>query len=284
MIRFAQAQDHPRLKALWMEVFGDSREAVDAYFSLRHADENMLVDTGQGEIAGMLSMLPVTLCTGGGQTYPARYIYAVATDIRFRNRGISTALLEAAHRHMQSLGEAASVLAPASPSLFDFYGKRGYRTVFSLDIFTINAAELPPPPPHGAAAACSAQAYVDIRDRAFSGNSLYVRWDEPAVAYAMRVFAQTGGMAMVTWDGGEGCAAWEKAEDGVVVKELALARGDVQTALSVLHGRLQTNRYTVRLMRGTVPDTLPTPFGMIRWLIPEPALAGKPPYLSLAMD
>lgn len=284
MIRFAAPGDHPRLKALWAEAFGDSQEAVDAYFKLRHRDENMLVDAQDGTVAGMLSMLPVALNTSGGRTFSARYLYAVATGATFRNRGISTALLEAAHAHMASLGEAAGILVPASPALIDFYRKRGYETAFYLDVVTLNADTLPPFPRGGRFGACSAGDYARIRNAAFRNSRLYARWEESAVSYAMRTFAREGGVTMLSWEGGRGCAAWEKTKDGVLVRELALLGGDVNTALSVLHGRLNAKRYTARLAEGTVPGAAPRPFGMIRWLIPEPALDGKPPYLSLAMD
>ena len=284
MIRFAAPGDHPRLKALWEEAFGDSQEAIDAYFALRHRDENMLVDTRNGTITGMLSMLPVALAARGGRTFSARYLYAVATDAGFRNRGISTALLNAAHAHLKSLGEAAGILVPDSPDLFEFYQKRGYKTAFSLDVVTLNADVLPPFPRGGRSGACSAGDYARIRNAAFRDSRLYARWEESAVSYAMRTFAREGGVTMISWENGRGCAAWEKTEDGVLVREMALLQGDVNTALSVLHGRLHAERYTARLAEGTIPGVVPRPFGMIRWLIPEPALAGKPPYLSLAMD
>ena len=86
MIRFAENADHPRLKALWMEAFGDPRDAVETYFALRHKNENMLVNVQGGKVTGMLSMLPAALCTGG-HALAARYIYAVATDIRCRRPG-----------------------------------------------------------------------------------------------------------------------------------------------------------------------------------------------------
>lgn len=284
MIRFAEPGDHPRLKALWQDVFGDSPEAVDAYFTLRHRDENMLVETRGGTVAGMLSMLPVTLQESGGRTFAARYIYAVATDDRFRGQGISTALLNATHAHMAGLGEAAGILVPASESLFSFYDKRGYKTSFSLNILTVSADALPPFPEGGRYSACSAADYTRIRNAAFQQSRLYARWEEAGVSYAMQTFARSGGVTALNWNGGQGCAAWEKTEEGVLVRELALLNGDASAALSVLHRQLNAERYTARLAEGTVPGAAPQPFGMIRWLIPEPALSGKPPYLSLAMD
>jgi len=285
MIRFALARDYPQIKTLWTKVFGDPKAAVDAYFRLRHKDENMLVDVrGSGEVIAMLNMLPVTLATDGGQDYPARYIYAVATREDCRGQGAGTALLDAAHAHMQSLGEAAAVLVPAAPGLFAFYGKREYQTAFYMDILTISAGELPPFPRRGQSGACSAAEYARLRDLAFASSRLYVRWDESAVSYAVQTFAKPCGVTALTWDGGYGCAAWEQTATGVLVRELALLKGDAHTALSVLHGALNVKRYTVRLAQGASPGAETQPFGMIRWLIPEPELKGKPPYISLAMD
>ncbi len=285
MIRFAEAGDHPRIKTLWAEAFGDPRAAIDLYFASRHKDEHMLVDERGGDIAGMLSLLPLTLCTGDGRTIPARYIYAVATALPYRRQGISTALLEAAHTYMQSRGEAAGVLVPASPGLFDFYAGRGYAPAFYLNIETLQADNLPPFPPGGKLTACSASDYVSIRNLAFRGSRLFARWTESHVSYCMQTLAQTGGTAVLSWAGGCGCVAWEKADHGVLVRELALTQGDAQTAIAVLHKTLCAVQYTVRLaQRAAVADAAAQPFGMVRWLIPQPSLTGTPPYLSLAMD
>ena len=284
MIRFAKPGDHPRLKELWADVFGDSPEDIDTYFSMRHTDNNMLVYEQSGTIAGMLTMLPVTLVTDSGFSYSARYIYAVATDTRYRKQGISTQLLAAAHAHMQNAGVAASVLVPATPELFGFYEKRGYQTGFWLDIITKKAAVLPPVPPQARFAACSAAEYTRIRDAAFQTSSLYVRWQIRDVTYAMHTFFQHGGVSALSWDTGQGCAAWEHTQHGVLVRELVVQHGDMDTALSVLHSQLQAEQYILRLAQGTIPGATQKPFGMIHWLIPKPAITGLPPYLSLAMD
>lgn len=284
MIRFAAPADLPRLKTLWVDVFGDAPADVDAFFALRHRDENMLVDERGGLIAGMLTMLPFTLQTGCGDSYPARYVYAVGTAREARGQGIATGLLEAAHTHMERMGIAASVLVPASDGLFSFYAKRGYETAFALDVLTLPAEALPPFPKEGTSSPCTAAEYTRIRDLAFLNSSLYARWDAQAVSYAMRTFSQAGGVSALAWEGGSGCAAWEKTENGVLVRELALTQGDIKTALAVLHGQLHAASYTVRLMRGTVPGAPERPFGMIRWLAPKPELAGGAPYLSLALD
>ena len=229
-------------------------------------------------------MLPVTLTLSGGQTYPARYLYAIATLKAFRGQGIGTALLKAAHAHMRDTAEAASILVPGNRDLFTFYEKRGYKTAFFLDILSVAAGELPPLPPEGRHGDCSPEEYTRLRDLAFQGSSLYVRWDEGAVAYTAETFAQPGGFIKFSWAGGHGCAAWEETEGGVLVRELALAEGGIYSALAVLHHALQAQRYTVRLPQNTVNGSAAQPFGMIFWLIPEPRLTGGALYLSLAMD
>lgn len=283
MIRYASDEDHPQLKALWQEVFGDPSKAVDAYFDLRHRDENMLVEIIESTVAGMLSMLPVALVSGR-RSFPARYIYAVATAPAFRNQGVSTRLLERAHPEIQKKGEAAAILVPATPSLFDFYGKRGYQTAFFLDILRLDASALPPFPPDGRWTPCPPGEYARLRDAAFSKSRLYARWDEAAVAYAMQTFGEDSGVLRLFAGKGEGCAAWERQEEVVLVRELALSGMDVLTAVSLLHGALHAPAYTVRLMEGSLPGAIKQPFGMIRWLTGGPELRGAPPYLSLALD
>ncbi len=283
MIRYAAKIDHPYLKALWQEVFGDPKEAVDAYFALRHKDENMLVEVFEGTVAGMLTMLPVTLSSSRGD-FPARYIYAVATAPAFRNRGISTRLLDYAHLEMQKKGEAAAILVPATPSLFDFYGKRGYQTAFALNILHLSAASLPPFPENSRIEPCSSGEYARLRDAAFVKSRLYARWNTSDIRYAMETFGEAGGVTKLSLGRGEGCAAWERQGDGVLIRELALAGMDIPTAVSLLHGQLGASGYTLRLMEGSFAGAETQPFGMIRWLIAEPELAGAPPYLSLALD
>ena len=283
MIRYAEPDDHPQIKALWREAFGDPVSAIEVYFQSRHEDKNMLVDVRKDAVAGMLSMLPVTFVSGN-QSWPARYLYAIATRESLRGQGIGTELLNAAHAYMRNAGEAASVLVPGNQGLFTFYEKRGYKTAFVLDELTVTSENLPPLPPDSGYGECSAKEYARLRDLAFSKSSLYVRWEEQAVAYAVRTFAKPGCVFILHWANGYGCAAWEETENGILVRELALPEGRVYDALAVLHHALHAERYTVRLREGTVSNAAVKPFGMLRWMIPEPTLAGGVPYLSLAMD
>ena len=296
MIRQAQPQDHAQLKALWSQVFGDTEQAVNAHFALRHRDEDMLVWAEDARIDGMLTMLPLTLVRGdaqrradagpreaGAAIYPARYIYAVATAPERRGQGIAGELLERAGELIRARGEAAAVLVPASKSLFDYYEKRGYRTAFSLNVVDFSADALPPCPDAGTLAPCASADYARIRDRAFAQAGLYARWDERAVDYALHILGEGGGAARLTLGSGEGVACWSREGEQLLVRELALVGIDVPDALALLHRAVGASSYRVRLAVGAEPNAGVTPFGMIRWFIPERA-PGAPGYLSLALD
>ncbi len=273
MIRFAEPGDRPRLMALWALIFGDPPEAVEGYFARRHEDENMLVSVEDGILCGMLSMLPMTLIARGAE-YPARYVYAVATDPAFRGRGVATELLFRAHEEMAARGDAASVLVPASEGLFGYYAKRGYRTAFSIDVKDYAARALAPFPAGGAFEPCKPRTYMRMRDAAFAATGLYALWDEGAVAFA----CEGMNLTKLTLGEGVGCALWERCGDGVLVRELALLGMGISDALSILHRAAGAASYRVRLPGNSLP------FGMIRWLIPQPAGTDGPGYLSLALD
>ncbi len=285
MIRFAQEADLPALLQLWQEAFGDgSGEEASYYFARRHQPQHMLVALEKGRAAGMLTMLPVELAAPGS-SFPARYIFAVATLKAFRGQGISTRLLEAAHSHMRQTGAAASLLVPATPSLFDFYGRRGYKAAFYLDSLVLSPGDFPPPDPAALVKDCAAADYLRLRDRAFSGSSLYARWDAAALSYVIEGFRREGGGALrIRLSKGEACCLYERRDGGVRVTELALAGLNWQGAMAAIHQRLNAPRYTLRMPQGTLPGADQMPFGMIRWFTDPPALSGGAPYLSLAKD
>ena len=116
MIGFALDKHTDGIKRLWKNAFGD--EDINEF--LKNYKKNILVYIENGNVCGMLSMLPILMGEEKG-----RYIYAVATDENYRGRGISSELLEWARKYSQDMGEKFLVLVPAEKSLFNFYEKRG---------------------------------------------------------------------------------------------------------------------------------------------------------------
>jgi len=284
MIRFAKDDDHKQLKRLWNQVFGDSDAAVDFYFSHRHQNQNMLVYEADSIIAGMMTMLPVQLAFSQ-KIRPGRYVYAVATAPAYRGQGISTELLLYCHDWMKKNGETASILVPASDSLFAFYKKRGYETLFYVDITTVHSAQLPPFPIGSVCTPCSAQDFYRLRDSAFSGSSLFVKWDKAALEYIIQSATAFGdGVFYVRTKTGDGYAVCGWRGQKVFIREIATANMDMHDVLSILHHTLCADEYMVRLPAGSLPDKEPRSFGMIHYLEDAPLLKGSPPYLSLVLD
>lgn len=117
MYRKATQQDIPGITALWREAFHETPKLprCDCYVAQK-----------DGQIAGMLFAIPQLLKTT--RLRKAAYFYAIATKQEYRGQGICRGLMAYAERHMDA---DCCVLVPASESLFGFYEKLGYKTVFT---------------------------------------------------------------------------------------------------------------------------------------------------------
>lgn len=284
MIRFAQAADIPQLKALWMEAFHDSQQATDFFFERRLRLDCLLIEAQGDQPRAMLTMLPIALVTGG-QALPARYFFAIATFKRFQGQGLSTRLMLEAERISSQRGEYAAVLVPASQSLFQFYGKRGYQTAFGYDLLRLQADQLPPCPPDARLLPLEAADMLRLREQAFAGSRLWLRWDEAALDFVRQAAEQyQAPLLRFATDDGEGYAYCEWDDETLIVKELALVGIVPVIAAAILHRELGAKAYALRLQQGTAPGAADLPFGMMKALRPLPEAAGTAPYMSFAKD
>lgn len=285
VIRFAEPADREQLQLLWQEAFGDSKEETAFYFTRRHRDENMLVFAVNGEIRGMLSLLPLQLVSGN-TAVNARYVFAVATKKQFRGLGIAGLLLEEAHRFAAREGCEATLLVPADEGLFHYYSQRGYSTMFSIDEFYVAPNDLPEKKQSGSIRPCGYGVYKEIRDMVFSGSGLYARWGTDAMKF-IQESTEAGGGAMLKLAGNnwEAAAVCEDRGDCIRVTELAARTEHVNEALALIHSHFKAARYQVRLMEGLGKKGSTRPFGMVHWLSQEkPGSQYAIPYLAFAKD
>ena len=108
-------------RALWMEVFGDSREDVDRFFIDVHRDENLLTHSEQGSVVAMLNI--VELQTDYG---PTAYLYAIATAKKWRGYGFASELIRQAIAISRERGYKAVMLIPADEKLVKYYKRFGF--------------------------------------------------------------------------------------------------------------------------------------------------------------
>ena len=108
-IRFTQSRK--QIISLWNKVFKDSEEEI--IFFLDNCKNYKCLGLFEGEVlASMLFLVDCTYCNKQGY-----YIYAVATDEKFRNKGYSTSLLH----YAKELNENFLWLIPANDNFISFY-------------------------------------------------------------------------------------------------------------------------------------------------------------------
>lgn len=284
MIRQALAEDRPQIIGLWQEAFGDSEEEALFYFQHRHKDQNMLVFVEDGQVQGMLSLLPVLL-KGEGQALKARYIFAVATRLAQRGRGISTHLMEAAHRLIAQEGGHASVLVPASEALFQFYGKRGYTTGFYTHQADFHAEALDKVVPLGTARRCAAKEYRQGREAFFRQSRLYMSWDLEGLRFYEKSLHLAGGELLhLTGPQGQAYCCCEPRGDFIRVSEYLNFGMDREQAMALVHRHYDVEHYQLRTWPKEEDGKEALPFGMIRWVQQPPPWKGRPPHLAFAKD
>lgn len=114
--------DRERCLQIYHQAFGVAEEFDKAFFDYYFDNtETLIVD---GEIVSMLFKIPCTI------KYPeceqkAYYIYAVATDERYRGRGLMSQLINKCCNEKDAL----YFLKPVKESLIAFYEKVGFTCV-----------------------------------------------------------------------------------------------------------------------------------------------------------
>lgn len=121
----AAPADRQGITGLWMQAFGDTREAV-AFFFRSFPRCRSYVTRARGQVVSMVHALERTLTPD----HRAAYIYAVATDPAFRGQGLCRRLMAFAEADLKELGFDCCVLRPGSEDLFRFYETLGYETAF----------------------------------------------------------------------------------------------------------------------------------------------------------
>lgn len=129
MVSFADTSHIERIKKLWKEVFGDSDEFLNLYFSEKFQREQCLVCIEEEQVCASLQMLPYVLQLKG-ISYPACYIFAVMTSSFERNKGYMRQLLEFALDDLKQKKIQLVFLIPQEPYLFSIYTKFGFQKAF----------------------------------------------------------------------------------------------------------------------------------------------------------
>jgi len=224
----------PALMDLWMEAFGEEKEAVLPFFREIFPLCRAWQTEEDGVLCAMGYALPQTVRIGETDL-PAAYLYAVATKKEYRGRGIASRLLQEMEQALRDEGFAGLLLVPANVGLFAFYEKLGLLPFSFRDWMTV-AAEA------GEVETCSPEEYLGLRKR-------YLREFPHNVPPA----AVLNHLMLFRWQGG--CGAAERTESGVVFRELL---GDPSGAAAALTAMGETTARAM-LPAGDVPYAVAKP-------------------------
>lgn len=120
---------------LWREAFGDSGEFLEAFFETAYSPDRCLCATENGTVAAAVYWFN---CTCRGRQIA--YIYALATAMEYRGRGIAHRLMETVHQTLEQQGYEGIILVPGTQALRGFYEAMGYRTCCRITEFVCAGA------------------------------------------------------------------------------------------------------------------------------------------------
>lgn len=294
-IRFA-SQHLPdaseQLKAIWRACFDAEEEYLRLYFSTRYRPDQTLVLEEDGQILGMLTLLPCTfraLCRGEQRLYRASYLFAVGTLPQARGRQVATRLLRAADELLQKQGIQVAILYPAEPSLYPFYGQRGYESWFFRSLLSF-----PPLMQQGTGwelRPLSAEQYYCEQLRLLPQETVF--WPQDALCFVEGESQLYHGGLYALCKGGQQralCNLYRYTSDEVTVKELLAEPGQPEEELlQALRELFPQAALSVRLPAENDFDKWgqgPVPAGMVRWYLPQdnrPEKTGQA-YLPFILD
>ena len=130
----------PALKHLWQEAFGDPVSVIDAFFATGFSADRCHLLLEDGEPVSGLYWFDCQL-----EGSKLAYLYAVATRISHRGKGLGTRLMEETHRTLRDRGYAGCILVPDGQALRAWYSSLGYRTVTTVGKFRCHAGSTPVP-------------------------------------------------------------------------------------------------------------------------------------------
>ncbi len=184
-IRSAVESDHSAIRRLWHDCFGDPYEYIDFYMQKRFDDQYCAVLELDGEVVGMIHLLPCTI-------YPkqkALYWYAAGIRSDKRKQGLFRTFAEYVKNQTNTLG-FQNFCVPA-PGLEKYYQSLGFTTPYTAsdEIYTKTTQTCEKTVQFEKA---SAEDFINFTN-AIAGDTF---WDEKAIQYAIEENEYCGGKAL----------------------------------------------------------------------------------------
>ncbi|MCO1602985.1 GNAT family N-acetyltransferase [Desulfosporosinus nitroreducens] len=271
-IRLARKGETDQQKEIWKLCFGDPDSYIDFYFANRYKEDETVVLLHDGEIAAMLTMIPVRTVFPDDRSLNTAMFYAIATHPKFQNRGFATQLMDYSNnQYLRARKEELSVLVPAHTQLFEYYRKQGYQDGLYIReiLFSREGADsLPVSKPFSCTILpITSEDYNRRRNSQLNGR-LYISYPDENISYQKKLSQLSGAdIYAINIDDIQGCLAVERiTSDKVLIKEILLPDDLLNTAVKQIVQQLTAKEYVLRTsphigqqLGGSI-----RPFGMIR--------------------
>lgn len=123
-LRRLEKTEYQKSRKLWEEVFTEDTKAfLDYYYTKKTSDNEIFVIEEGQEVRSMLQLNPYRVRVNRGE-FSLHYIIAVATDEKYRKRGLMSRLLRHAMREMYNRKEPFTFLMPAAEAIYYPYDFR----------------------------------------------------------------------------------------------------------------------------------------------------------------
>lgn len=283
MIRFAKKSDKPQIVSLWNNVFGDSAEAVEMFLDTHFICRNTLVYSNCDRIVSMLFLIEGKTVIMSAE-YPSYYLYAACTDEDYRGQGLMSKLIKEAQTVAAERGYSYIFLLPAEDSLYQYYEKYGYRTLYGKCRIVISAETIKTATKSDLTKThLNFQQLELLRKSAFSDISRF-EWNGKAIDYSLRINKYYSGDSFQTC---KGYALYSISDSILTVKEFAFHRNELSDFLSAVLTENDFSEAVIDLPVTAETDKYAFKSGMILPLSTEAEVAlpeNNRIYLGLTLD
>lgn len=124
------------IEAIWKCCFPNETDGfIRLWFDRVYKDEQTLIINENGRIISSLQIIPYEM-NYFGERISVAYVCGVSTLPEARGKGWMTQLMQKALKFMNDRGFAITALIPSSETLFTYYQRFGYQTVFYYSVET----------------------------------------------------------------------------------------------------------------------------------------------------
>ena len=126
----------PQLRSLWKEAFGDTDEFLDGFFAHGFDSKRCRCITEADRVVSVLYWFEVTY-----RNQRFAYLYAVATALSHRGKGLFAVLLEETKQVLTEAGFDGILLVPENEALCRMYEKFGFSACTTVETCRVPAGE-----------------------------------------------------------------------------------------------------------------------------------------------